>query len=79
MVLELYMKNYLSAGDIQEGIMVTLANFYDTLIDSPNSPLQLKEMLEAFEQVKVIDKEFIKSVQTHIEEMKKLLDEEYAE
>lgn len=78
-MIELSEKNHVAVGDVQEGIMVTLANFYDTLIDAPNSPTQLKEMLEAFEKSKIVDKEFINSVQSHIEEMRKQLEEEYAE
>lgn len=79
MITELFTKNNVVASEVQEGVMVALANFYDTLIDNPNSPEQLKEMLETFEQVKILDKDFILSVEAHIEEMKKQLDEEYAE
>ena len=45
----------------------------------PNSPQQLKEMLDEFEKVKAINKELIQSVMTHIEEMKKQIDDEYKE
>lgn len=79
MIIELFTKKNVTTRDIEEGTMVALANFYDTLIDSPNSPQQLKEMLEEFEKVKAINKELIQSAMTHIEEMKKQIDDEYKE
>jgi len=79
MIIELLNKSHIGTTDIQEGIMVALANFYDAMIDFPNSPEHLKETLEAFESLKVIDKEFVQSVNSHIEAMKKQLDEEYTE
>jgi len=79
LMIELCEKDHVALEDIQEGIMVILANFYDALIDTPNCLTQLKEMLESFEKAKIVDKEFVSSVQAHVEEMKKQLEEEYGE
>jgi len=78
MVIEMYKSKNIEQIDIQEGIIVALANFYDTLIDNPNSPDQFKEMLNAFEAEKLITKEEIANALVHINEMKKQLEEEYA-
>ncbi len=57
--------------------MITLANFYDTLIDNPNATVQLKDMLVAFETGKCIAKEFAEKCVQHLETLKRQLEEEY--
>ena len=58
--------------------MLALANFYDTLIDNPNAPALLKEMLACFESSGLIVKEFIEKCVQHIETLKRQLEEEYS-
>ena len=79
LILELHKQKHLDPVDIEEGVMVALANFYDTMIDNPSAPKQLNEMLDMFEQEKIIGKELVSTALAHVDEMKKQLDSEYAQ
>ncbi len=58
--------------------MVALANFYDTLIDNPNAPGMMKEMLNVFEERKMVGKDFVEKCVQHLESLKGQLEEEYS-
>ena len=57
--------------------MVSLANFYETLIDCPTAPDLFQEMVVAFENASMITKEHGQRCMAHIEALKKQLAEEY--
>ncbi len=77
LMIELNKQKHLDPIDVEEGIMVALANFYDTMIDNPNAPVQFKEMLTAFESAKLVGKELTVQALAHVEDMKKQLEQEY--
>jgi len=57
---------------------VTLANFYDVLIDNPNSPSMMDKLLSIFLNEKLIAKEFTEKCTQHVKALKKQIEEEYA-
>ena len=77
LIIKLFVEKQVSSNDIEEGIIVTLANFYDTLIDNPNSSNQLKNMVELFEKKQMVNPDYIQAVNSHVEALKKELEEEY--
>ena len=59
-------------------MLVTLANFYDVLIDCPAAGGQLKSVLQEWVDAGVIKKEFEAKCVAHLDTVKKELDSEYA-
>ena len=58
-------------------VVVTLANFYDTLIDNPNAQLWFQEMAMAFVAAGIMTKELAQQYLSHVEVMKKENEAEY--
>ena len=77
-IIDLSQDSAIRVGDVEEGVVVALANFYDVLIDNPNASALMKEMLAMFETGKLIGKEFVEKCVQHLEMLKKQLEEEYS-
>lgn len=58
-------------------LLVALANLYDVLIDCPNAPKYIKNLLAIFEEKKWSMKEFIQSCTAHVATVENQLGEEY--
>lgn len=58
-------------------VVVSLANFYDTIIDFPNSPAMFKTMINELASAGIITKELGVSCESHLDTIKKELEEDY--
>eukprot|EP00831_Metopus_contortus_P080232 TRINITY_DN8166_c0_g1_i2.p2 TRINITY_DN8166_c0_g1~~TRINITY_DN8166_c0_g1_i2.p2 ORF type:complete len:201 (-),score=15.58 TRINITY_DN8166_c0_g1_i2:432-1034(-) len=66
LVLILFKEAYIAPSDIEVGLMIVIINFYNTLIDNPNSSLIFCEMVAKFKKVKKF-LSHIKELQLQIE------------
>eukprot|EP01022_Parablepharisma_sp_SALTPOND_P023121 TRINITY_DN47_c0_g4_i1.p9 TRINITY_DN47_c0_g4~~TRINITY_DN47_c0_g4_i1.p9 ORF type:complete len:487 (+),score=92.28 TRINITY_DN47_c0_g4_i1:25851-27311(+) len=71
----LYKEGFVKEKEVEEGLLVVLANFYDVLIDSPTPLESLKALLVEWSEF--VEKDLKDKCIAHAEDVKKSLDEEY--
>lgn len=74
---ELIILKAIQKEEIEEGVIVALANFFDTVIDLPDAPNMLKELLMDYAKKGIIEAIFEEKCRKHLEEVQKEVTEEY--
>ena len=77
MIIELLRTKTITKEELLKGIMVHVANLYDSLIDNPLCEKYLEDFFEKLIGESIYDKESIGKLREHVATIKKKLEEDY--